>query len=133
MDELVNSQVIAYLQKNGNVKWMGVSINYTKPKLEGFSLKPVPEILEGQVIEGEALIQRSALEAAGESLLALENALYEIEQKRDKLIMRIQKHFEERIAFARRDIEEYKDQLIKEGKADVSMSAPGYRVTIPEE
>ena len=145
MAELIMTKAIKALKntKEGKYEWMGVNVALVKPKIEGWHVRPLQECLavffEGtdEVDMTDELKERVEIatqeyNSEMEDLMNIENALFELENQRDRKIAEIQKEYETDIALAKRAVDEKKTHLIKKGKADVTMGAEGARVTFPK-
>jgi hypothetical protein len=136
MIELSKDNAVSFVKEKGNQQWQGVSITYIKPKIKNFQIKSIEEriaALDPQLFEKETMVDEITQEYEKDimGLMEIENELFQIERDRDAKIAEIQKEYAESIAFATRLVDEFKENLIKEGKADVEMSAAGVMVKFP--
>lgn len=143
MAEYIMSKALDALKaKKGKYQWMGVNVSLVKPKILGWQVKPLDAFLSAQFhlsdevaltdeVKAQIADYTEGYETDMFSLLAVENALFELETQRDKEIMEIQKKYEVDIAMAKRAVEEKKYDLIKEGKADVQMGVESLMVKFP--
>ncbi len=143
MAEYIMSKAIDALKvKKGKYQWMGVNVSLVKPKILGWQVKTLEDFLSSQFhlsdeveltdeMQQKITEYTEGYEKDTAELLAIENALFELEMKRDKEITEIQKKYEIEIATAKRAVEEKKYDLIKEGKADVQMGVESLMVKFP--
>jgi len=146
MADFVMSKAVKALQNtpNGKYEWMGVSVSLVKGKTGEWYAKSLDDVIASEILNADVDFTTESLQAKKEEvtesynddteeLFYLENLLFEIEQFRDKKIAEIHKIYETDIALAKRAIDEKKTQLLRQGKADITINEPSAKVNFPSE